>query len=73
MKFDATGEKEQNPNPELLVAPGGGFLSREALQKKLHASHEWVPTMKNYQLLPREQKPDLLFPPEMRFYWFADS
>ena len=49
-----------------------GSLSREALQK-LHASHEWVPTMKNCQPLPREQKPDPLFSLETRFYWFADS
>jgi hypothetical protein len=33
-----------------------GFLSREAPQK-LHALHEWVPTMKSCQPLPREQKP----------------
>jgi hypothetical protein len=33
----------------------------------------WVPTMKNCQPLPREQKPDPLFPLETRFYWFADS
>jgi hypothetical protein len=49
------------------------FLSQEALLKKLHASHEWVPTMKNCQPLLREQKPDPLFLLETRFYWIADS
>ena len=49
------------------------FLLREA-PHKLYASHEQqVPTMKNCQPLPREQKQHPLFPLESRFYCFADS
>jgi hypothetical protein len=75
MEFDATGEKERNPNPELLVAAGGGLgkisFARSAAEAPrvawLGADDEELPAASE------RAEPDPLLPLETRFYWCADS